>query len=241
MRTGIVASGKRNKGYKGADGNGGSNVGGATLVITTTGGVGFVAGDLVIVRVAGDNLSATTPTITVTDNAAGGSNTYTQIAFAGVNATAAAGCVGGIFATKAARALAAGGTITVTYSGSITAKAAYIEVFSGYEITLRNAAVTATGASTAPAVTSGSAEIGDLVIGAVAFESRGTPTFDADTTNGPWVVPFNKPNATSGSDAACVQASGQHKFPTAAGAQTYNNTITSTEWVAMIAIFQPTP
>lgn len=229
------------KGYKGAIGNGGSNAGGTSLVVTTTGGVGANVGDLVIVRVAADNLSATTPTITVADGASGGSNTYTQIAFAGVNATAAAGCVGAIFASKIARALPAGNTITVTFSGSITAKAMYAEAFVGYDTTLRNAAVTATGASTAPAVTSGSASIGDLVIGAVASESRGTPTFDADTTNGAWAIPFNKPNATSGTDTACVTASGQHKFPTVAGAQTYNNTISSTEWVALIAIFQPTP
>lgn len=237
MASGVnVSTGPPGPGFKTNLGNNGNSTSGTTLAITTTAAI--AVGDLVVVRWAADNLSATTPTGTITDS---GSNTYTAHAYRGQNATGAAGVVGGIAVTKATAIVALGGTITLTLSGAVTAKAMYAESFTGFDNTLRSAVVLASGASTAASVVSGTVNSGDLVIGAVAAETRATPTFDADTLNGSWAQPINKPNATSGTDANCVTINGQHKVTTAAGAQTYDNTIVSTDWAAMVCVFQPTP
>lgn len=233
---GFFASGILNKGFKAALGNNGTAVSANTLVITTTAAIAI--GDLVIVRVAADNLSATTPTFTCADS---GGNAYTSRAFAGVNATAAAGIVGGILATKATVAVAIGGTITITLSGAVVAKAAYAESFIGFDNTLRNAAVTASGATTASTVTSGSATAGDLVVGLICVEDRTAPTYDTDTTGGSWSTGVNKPNATSGTATSCVEVNGQNKVVTATGAQTFNHTNVATDWVAMVCVFQAAP
>jgi len=233
---GIIASAVSGGVFKSALGNNGNASSGTSLVITTTAPIAI--GDLVVVRVAADNLNATTPTITCADS---GGNTYTSRAFLGVNATAAAGVVGAILSTKATVAVSTGGTITVTLSGAVTAKAAYAESFTGFDDTLRNAAVTASGTTAASTVTSGSATAGDLVVGLVAVESRAAPTYDTDTTGGAWSTGVNKPSATSGTDSGCVETNGQYKIVNATGAQTFNHTNTATEWVAMVCIFQKTP
>jgi hypothetical protein len=224
--------------FKAALGNSGNVVNGTSLVISTIAPI--AVGDLVVVRVAADNLSATTPTISCTDS---GGNSYTSHAFQGQNATAALGVVGGILATKATNAVAIGGTITITLSGSVIAKAAYAESFVGFNNTLRNASVVAGGAGTGAAVTSGSANPNDLVIGAVAAESRLTsPTTvgDVDTAGGEmWSRIIQKPCATAGTDDTRVQVNGQYKIVVSAGTQTYNNTLlASTDWAALVAIFQ---
>lgn len=222
--------------FKTALGNNGNAASGTTLAITTTAAIAI--NDLVVVRWAADNLSATTPTGAVTDS---GGNTYTAHAFRGNNATAAAGIVGGIAATKATAVVALGGTITLTLSGAVTAKAMYAESFTGADNTLRNAVVLGSGASTISTVQSGSATSGDLVIGNMAVEDRAAPTFDSDTTNGAWSTGVTKPNATTGTVTACVETNGQYKIVTATGTQVFNHTNANTDWAAMIAVFQQTP
>lgn len=234
---GVFASSVANKGFKTAVGDAAGTVSGTTLVITTTAAIAI--GDLVVVRVAADNLTATTPTITCADS---GGNTYTSRAFLGVNATPAAGVVGAILAAKATVAVPIGGTITATFSGAIAHKSMYANSFIGFDNTLRVAATTASGTTTAAAVTSGSATAGDLVVGMTAVESRAAPSaYDTDTTNGSWAGSFNKPSATSGTDATCVSANGQYKVVTATGAQTLNHTVAATEWVALACVFQAAP
>jgi len=225
--------------FKAVLGEVGSTTSGTTLVLTTAAAIDV--GDFVIIRASADNLNASTPTFTCADSATGGSNVYTTHIQRATNATAAAGVAGTIMATVAVRPVPAGGTITVTLSGSVTAKSMFARSFTGVLNTLRNAAVSAAGASTAAAVTSGSATIGDLVCGAVAAETRSTPTGDSDTTGGSWQAMEFTPAATGGSDATRTIVTGQYKIATAAGAQTYNNTTANTDWVALIAIFQPAP
>ena len=224
------------RGFKASLGNAAATSAAGTLVITTTATIDI--GDLVVVRWAADNASATTPTATsVTDS---GGNTYTNHAFRGNNATANAGVVGGILASLATVAVVAGGTITLTLSLTTSAnRAMYAESFYGFTNTLRNAVVVNSGSSTASTVTSGTPTINDLVIGAVAIESRTAPSaYDTDTTAGSWAGNFVKPSNTTGTDANLVEIAGQHKIVTAATAQTYNLTNASTDWAAMVAIFQ---
>jgi hypothetical protein len=233
---GIVAAAHTGGVFKTALGNNGNTTSGTTLVITTTAPI--AVGDLVVVRVSADNLSATTPTFTCADS---GTNTYTVAAQAAVNATAAAGVAGAIMATKATTAIATGGTITVTLSGAVTAKSAYAESFTGFDITQRSTSVTASATSTAAAVTSGTVNAGDLVIGSVAVQDRTAPTYDSDTLNGLWSTGVNKPSATTGTATSNTEVSGQYKIPNASGAQTYNQTVANTYWVALICVFQKTP
>lgn len=235
---GIMASAVVAVGFKAALGNAAGTTGATTLVITTTAAIAI--GDLVVVRVASDNLSATTPTVAATDS---GGNTYTSRAFQGVNATAAAGVVGAILATKATAAVASGGTITLTFTPNTAAhKAAYAESFIGFDNTLRVAAATASGASTAATVTSGSATADDLVVGMVASEDRAVPSaYATDTTRGTWSTGVNKPSTTSGTATTAVEVNGQHKIVNATGTQVYANTVTNSDWAALVCVFQKAP
>jgi hypothetical protein len=170
--------------FKTALGNNFNNVSGNTLVITTTAAIAI--GDLVVVRWAADNLSATTPTATCADS---GGNTYTVLRQAAANATAAAGIAGGMLSSLATAAVASGGTITLTFSGAIVGKAAYAESFTNVTNTTRVAAVGSSAASGTAATSGASAAgivAGDLVLGFSAVQSRTAATGDADTTNGSW-------------------------------------------------------
>jgi hypothetical protein len=228
-----VESGAVTPAFKTALGGAGSASSGTTLVITTTANID--ADDLVVVRVAGDNLSATTPTITCTDS---GGNTYTSHAFDGQNATAAAGCVGAILATRATSSVASGGTITITFSGAITAKAAYAESFVGFANFSEITALAVSGASTSPSSgASASVSSGSLVVGLIAVESNASVTADSDTSNGNWSTQVLQISAAGGTANTRVEAAGQYKITTGAGAQTFNGTITSTDWVACLVAF----
>ena len=223
--------------FKTTLGTGQATTSGTTIVITTTAAIDI--GDLVVVRWASDNLSATTPTATCAD----GGNTYTVLRQAAVNATAAAGVAGGILATKATVARPSGSTITVTLSGAVAHKCAYANSFTGVENTTRVAAVGATGTATAASAGATAAGIlaGDLVLGHIANETRGTITGDSDTVNGSWSTQVKHQSATSGTDSACVSVAGQYKIATAGGAQTYNVTAVGAEWVCQCVVLQATP
>jgi len=227
-----------NKGFKAANGSVLSFSSIASLAWAPT--VKIEPGDLCIIRLSTDNLSATTPTYTCAD-ASG--NTWTTIIQKATNATAAAGISGAIFASKITKAIPQStGTITITYSGAVAAHTAYIETYLGFDITLRSAAVSAAGASAAASVVSGAVNAGDLVIGMTAVETRTAPTAgDTDTLNGAWSNLVTFANSGSGTDNTRVQVNGQYKIPTASGAQTYDNAVTNTDWVAMIAVFQASP
>jgi len=224
--------------FKRSLGSGLSTSSGTTVTITTTGAIDV--GDLVVVRVASDNLSGTTPTFTVTD----GGNTYTVLRqAAGFSSTAAAGVAGGMFATKATVARPAGSTITITLSGAVAHKAAYAESFIGADNTPRAAAIGMTGTATAASAQAFAGILaGDLVLGMIANETRGTITGDSDTGGGSsWSAQVLARSATSGTDANCVTAAGQYKVPTANATITYNVTAVAADWVVMCAVLQAAP
>jgi hypothetical protein len=224
--------------FKTALGSNFNNTSGTSLVITTTAAI--AVDDLVVVRWAADNLTATTPTATCAD----GGNTYSVLIQGGVNATAAAGCVGGILVTKATVARASGSSITLTLSGAVAGKAAYAESFTGALTTVRSAAVSATGTVAAAAVAaSGTVNAGDLVLGTLSNETRALPTTgDTDTLNGSWSTLVKVAGGgTSGQDATSVTVAGQYKITTASGAQTYNFTAVASEWWMSTVVLQAAP
>lgn len=225
--------------FKTALGNNFNNTSGTTLVITTTAAIDI--DDLVVVRWASDNLSATTPTATCSD----GSNTYTLIRQAAVNATAAAGVAGGMLVTKATVAKASGSTITLTFSGAITGKAAYAESFTGCDITVATTAVGGTGTSTAGATaTLGAFSIGNLWLGHVANETRSALTSTATSSGGTWSTMVTVAGGgTSGQDATSVTVGGQWKVVNSALASgfAYNVGTVASEWVCQSVALQATP
>ena len=223
--------------FKTALGSGVATSSGTTITITTTAAI--AVDDLVVVRWASDNLNATTPTATCS---IGGVQNMTLVRQGAVNATAAAGVAGGMLVVKSSGVRATGTNIVVTLSGAVAHKAAYAESFTGAEDTVRSTAVSATGASTAAvSPASGTVVAGDLVLGFVAYETRGTLTGDADTGGGTWSTISRTPSATSGSDATCVQVGGQYKIPNSATAQTFNIGGASAEWVIGVGVLQASP
>lgn len=236
---GMFAAGVVNKGFKTALGNNGNAASGTTLVITTTAPI--AVNDLVVVRVACDNLTVSTPTIAVADS---GGNTYTQHRYQGNNGTGAAtGVVSALLATKATAAVATGGTITVTLGTAVTAKAAYAESFRGFNNTVRSTPVGAIGSTAAHGSgASGTVNAGDLVLGLDATETRGAITGDAAAANGTWSAIVTKANAAAGTDATCVTVAGQYLIPTAAGAQTYDpSAANGLDWATAIVVLQAAP
>lgn len=219
--------------FIGANGTGASTTSSTTVTITTTRNV--KVGQTIIVCVATDNLSATTPTFTYSDTAG---NAYSARQQKANNATAAAGIAGGIGVAKVTAALASGSTITVTTSGNVAQKAAQAFVFENVADSLRNATTAASGASTAPAVTTGSATTGDLVFAAIARESNATPSaYDSDTTNGNWSTAVNSVSVSGGTATSRVGIASQYKIVTASATQAYNNTLpASTDWAAMAVV-----
>lgn len=235
MGVGIMASSVLDAptlGFKAGIGSAVSNVSGTTVVIALTAAVEI--DDLVVVRCAADNLSATTPTMTCADSAG---NTYTTHASLGVNATAAAGVVLGLFATKATAPIPIGGTITVTLSGAVVEKAAYAESFAGFKNLLARTLAVSTALNGNPGI---KGFVGELVVGACAHESHVELTGDTDTVAGEWLSEARVPSRTDGADDASVSIYGQHKVPTYSTQQAYAlSSAGSGDQVKLIAAFRP--
>jgi hypothetical protein len=231
---GIMASGVASgAGFKTSLGTSTGTVSGNTLVITTTAAI--AVGDLIVVRAAADHLSATTPTFTIVD----AGNTYTAYVQTATNATAAAGVAGVIFVAKATTAIAAGNQLQITLSGSVSARCAYAESFTGFNNILRSAAVSGSGTDGAVSLTSGAVEPGDLVLGFAAIESNASAAVgDSDTLNGPWSTITTLFNTTGGTATNRVQAAGQHKVVNASGAQAWAITAPATDYVAGLVVLR---
>ena len=88
------------------------------------------------------------------------------------------------------------------------------------------------GASTTPSViTTQPLATGEMVIGAMAAEQgNGTMTVDTDATSGSWST---AQNANVGAGAAGIELSTQNKLVTGPGNQTFNQTITSSDWASV--------
>jgi hypothetical protein len=207
-----------------------------TTVITTTAAI--AVGDLVVVRIASDNASATTPTFTCADS---GSNIYSTLVQKAVGASTA-GVAGAIMVSKATNAVSSGGTITITQSVTEAARAAYAESFTGCSATARSLPTSASGSAGTAAASGSSSTVasGDLVVGLVCAETQNAATADSDTTDGTWSTMVSLSNASGGTDTTRVQANGQYKIATGTTAQNYGNTIgATTDWIAMVVILVP--
>lgn len=217
-------------------GSAASSTSSTTVAFTLVAAVAI--GDLIVVRWAANNLSATTPTATCADGTA---NSYTNRAFLGVNATAAAGVVGGIFVCKATVALTTANTLTLTLSGAVIMKVVVAHSFTGFQNALRGVAVTASGSSLAPSVTSAVAQTGDLVVGAVAAETNTAVTADADTLGGVWSTIASVLSVAGGTADLAVSCHTSFKIPNVAGAQIFNPTLsgTATDWTAQAIVIPP--
>ena len=217
-------------------GTGAINTSGTTVVITTS--ATATVGEWIVVRVATDNLSATTPTFTCADSAA---NTYAVDIEGARSASAGAGIAGGVFSAPVTTQLTAGDTITVTLSGATFAKASTAHAFTGVGGRRASGTNSANGASTTPSVTLTTPVSGDLVVGHIAHESRTAPSaYDADTSNGSWSTGAVHPSAGSGTDNQRVQVIYQYKIVTGTGSQTYDATVVSADWIAFEVAYTPT-
>lgn len=216
-----------------------------TVAATTTEYV--PVGHLLVIGVAADNLSASTPTVTsVSDNstASGSANTYTVRGQGARNATAAAGIMGAVVTCKVTRPMPVGTAITVTLSGAVAHKAMHVYGFAGVTDTLQGVVATANGSSSTPSVTlstvNATLAANDMVFGFFAVESNVTPTaYDTDTVNGTWSTGVTTSSATGGTANTRVQVVSQWKQVTATGAQTYNITANNTDWIGWCFALQP--
>lgn len=215
-----------------------SEVSGTTMTVGFSISGGPVAGTLVVVFVAADNLSATTPTVSVTD-ASG--NTYTQIGFRGQNASAAAGIVTALFYSILTYDVPSPGQVTVTFSGAIVCKAVATRSYAGMAgATLANSAVNS-GSSATPTVTSGTVNTGDLVVVANGVENTASPGTDTDTLNGPWNS-LATSTGSGGNATTHISLTAAHKIVTGAGAQTFNQAgAASTDWASVIGVIRNPP
>ena len=186
-----------------------------TIPIATTNQADL--GDLIVVRAACDNLSATTPTFTCVDLVG---NTYTTVVQKAHNATAGAGAAVAIMVTKVTVALPAASTITVVLSAAVAAKAAYAETFTDCGVTVR----ASNSFSQSAAAQSGSGAVtpavGDLVLGVAAVETLAAIVGDPDTVGGEWSV-LRAQVASTGTTATSMTVAGQSKIPNVTASQTY--------------------
>jgi hypothetical protein len=142
----------------------------------------------------------------------------------------------GIYTSLLATALSIGDTITITYPVSVTAKAWIIWEFSGY--TYSATASTNIGTSTGPTLTTGTVTNANVVIGAMGAEGPDTITaYDTDTSNGSWSSQANAATGTSVTGDMAVAS--QYKIVTATASQTWNLTMTSTDWATAGVILNP--
>jgi hypothetical protein len=208
----------------------------ASTTITTTAGASV--GDLVVVRVAADNsgTAGAAPTLTVTDTR---SNTWTtETAALADPGNVNAGACAFIAWTNVTTAIQTSDTITLAWSPNVSAKAATADAYAGFT-GVDTQEVTASGTGTAVSVASNSVASGALVVVAVAIEARSSgATNDADTTNGTWDANTIL-TADSGTGNTSMQLAHSKKTTTGAGVQTFDTTITSNDWAAIIMSFAP--
>lgn len=195
--------------------------------LTITPGTAFDVYDTIVVMVSWDPSGANVPTCTVSD----GSNTYTAVGAqypAPATTSAGTGVITQAFVSNITTALA-NPTITVTHSVSITAKSMVVYAFTGASATLRGTYTTARGTGTGTALTTPTANVGDVTIAFGGWEQAGgnTYTSDTDTTNGSWSTGV-KIGTTGGNTATNITTAAQYKIQTTANStQTFNGVMSA--------------
>lgn len=194
-------------------------------------GSNFTAGALAVLCIAADNSSTggSTNNISSVTDSLGNLWRARQLPIFD-NGSASAGVQGGIFTTdQSAGTLQTGTTVTVSFGAATVAKTwTLMEVTAAagsQALVLTGANATGQAGSSAPTVTTGTIEVGDMVIAMVAMEAGTTQTFtsDADTTNGTWsAAQYNEIGSSSSGSAIGSQRKVQ---TTTASTQTFNPTL----------------
>lgn len=219
-------------------GTGNSTTSGTTFSVTPT--VSFAVNDTVVVCSAHDNLFSGAPYISSVTDSQG--NTYslaagnkTQGGSGADRATVA------IYRCNVTTALSTSDTITITFSGSLAAKAVVlykISAASNKKASLRLAAA-ATPLPSTTNFSGGSPTMvnGEALIRALAIEDSQTVTGDSDTTRGSWSAAYSA-TALGASATASMQIFTQTKIVTANGTQTWDVTFTSADTATAYGIFE---
>ena len=194
-------------------------------------GSNFTAGALAVLCIAADNSSTggSTNNINSVTDSLGNVWRSRQLPIFD-NGSASAGVQGGIFTTdQSAGTLQTGTTVTVSFGAATVAKTwTLMEVTAAagsQALVLTGANATGQAGSSAPTVTTGTIEVGDMVIAMVAMEAGTTQTLtsDADTTNGTWsAAQYNEIGSSSSGSAIGSQRKVQ---TTTASTQTFNPTL----------------
>lgn len=194
-------------------------------------GSNFTAGALAVLCIAADNSSTggSTNNISSVTDSLGNLWRARQLPIFD-NGSASAGVQGGIFTTdQSAGTLQTGTTVTVSFGAATVAKTwTLMEVTAAagsQALVLTGANATGQTSSLAPTVTTGTIEVGDMVIAMVAMEAGTTQTLtsDADTTNGTWsAAQYNEIGSTTSGSAIGSQRKVQ---TTTASTQTFNPTL----------------
>lgn len=194
-------------------------------------GSNFTAGALAVLCIAADNSSTggSTNNISSVTDSLGNLWRARQLPIFD-NGSASAGVQGGIFTTdQSAGTLQTGTTVTVSFGAATVAKTwTLMEVTAAARsqaLVLTGANATGQPGSSGPTVTTGTIEVGDMVIAMVAMEAGTTQTLtsDADTTNGTWsAAQYNEIGSSSSGSAIGSQRKVQ---TTTASTQTFNPTL----------------
>lgn len=218
-----------------------SSVGNATSTTSNTtlasgATVNASVGDVLLICIAAENsgTSGAARTVTITDNASGTTNVYTQRGTTG-NATAGTAGDGAsqfFFECPVTTALSSN-TVTVTFSGNVTHKAMEIlrlQPASGQyirfvEVGTASNTTPNTGATSHSASTVSVANTHTIFCMA-AVETDDTITGDSDTTNGSWSTLVRR-LADAGADAVTMSCATQYKTVNATGNQSWEATTVS--------------
>lgn len=210
----------------------------ATLVVTST--VSFAAGDMVVVCIAADNAGTqgASSISSVTDSK---SHTYTQRAIQNQDpAAASAGATVAIYTAFVTSAMTTSDTFTVNFSPNTQYKSAVVwkatAASTEFPKFLSNGGTV--GSTANPSLASTSIGSGDAVIYALAVENNATLTGDSDTTNGSWSTLYTD-IGTGGTAVTSMRVGSQFKVVNATGVQTYNTTITASDWALAYVVLDP--
>lgn len=224
-----------------------ANVTGAsTTVVTLPTGNEITVGNTLLIYLAVDNsgTSGALPGITSIVDTAG--NTWTTDGSTLVDPGAASAGMGGyLLRAPVAHAVTATDTVTITWTtGSPAAKACVAIEMSNIDATspVAVAAAANNGTGTSLSVSSFTPTAADqFVLGVAAIEGPAGDVFtlDSDTVDGTWkALPSLSTDTATAASNATVRA--VCKRVTGTSAQTWNATITSRDWCALLIAYAPT-
>jgi hypothetical protein len=216
-----------------------------TLVDLPTAG-SITIGNYLILRIASDNTGGggAATTLAISDPR---SNTWTIGAAGNVDPGAtSAGATCRICYTKVSAVYTNGDDLTLTHGAATVNEAVVVEEWSGIDFTTPAAVAqtTATGSTTAVAISRTPLVSGQLVYTAVAVEGNSTDigANDSDTTDGTWTLLTTQQAGASGTPDLNMTVAGGYKIVTGTTAQTWNNTLgTARDWAAVALVCAVAP